>query len=174
MEDALPHPAVWRGEELFARADWEIVLPENEPPSLPTLLPKLAGIRESLEHGSGAVRIRGLPVEDWDAETLRLIDWFKTATPPAERFELCSGVTILDPARWWLSIEGDIGCGPDGPRARYGAVQGDLRKLHDRMSAEDAEYDRLEREAIQNESSFDNARPPGDDGGTIGDRDNDR
>lgn len=34
---------------------------------------------------------------------------------------------------------------------------------------EDAEYDRLEREATQNESSFDNARPPGDDGGTIGD-----
>ena len=34
---------------------------------------------------------------------------------------------------------------------------------------EDIEYDRLEREAIQNESSFDNARPPGDDSGTIGD-----
>ena len=66
---------------------------------------------------------------DWDAETNRLIDWFSTTTPPAERFELCSGVTILDPARWWRSIEGDIALGPNGPRARYGAVQGDLRKL---------------------------------------------
>jgi len=68
MEDALPHPAVWptawRGEELFARDDWEIVLPGNEPPSLPTLMPLLAGIRETLEHGSGALRIRGLGVED--------------------------------------------------------------------------------------------------------------
>ncbi len=26
-----------------------------------------------------------------------------------------------------------IGCGPTGPRARYGAVQGDLRKLYDLM-----------------------------------------
>jgi len=73
MEDALPHPAVWptawRGEELFARDDWEIVLPGNEPPSLPTLMPLLAGIREALEHGSGALRIRGLGVEDWDAAT---------------------------------------------------------------------------------------------------------
>ena len=38
------------------------------------------------------------------------------------------------------------------------------------LSKEDAEYDRLEREAIQNEADFDNAKLPGDDGGTIGDR----
>ena len=49
----------------------------------------------------------------------------------AEPFELCQGVTILDPARWWRSIEGDIEAGPNGPRARYGAVQGDLRRLYD-------------------------------------------
>jgi hypothetical protein len=41
-------------------------VPENEPPSLPTLMPKLAGIREALEHGSGAARIRRLPVDHWD------------------------------------------------------------------------------------------------------------
>ena len=71
---------------------------------------------------------------DWDAETSRLIDWFLTTTPPAEPFELCRGVTILDPARWWRSIEVDIGCGPNGPRARYGAVQGDLRRLNALMN----------------------------------------
>ena len=114
------------------------------------------------------------PVQDseglnWDDETQRLIDWFKTTTPPAEPFELCQGVTILDPVRWWRSIEGDIAAGPSGPRATYGAVQGDLRKLHDRMNAEDAEYDRLERDAIQNEADFDNARLPGHDGGATGD-----
>ena len=69
-------------------------------------------------------------IQGWDAEARRLIDWFSTTTPPAEPFELCQGVTILDPARWWRSIEGDIGCGPNGPRARYGAVQGDLRRLY--------------------------------------------
>ncbi len=71
--------------------------------------------------------------QGWDAETQRLVDWFSTTTPPAEPFELCQGVTILDPTRWWRSIEGDIGCGPTGPRARYGAVQGDLRKLYKLM-----------------------------------------
>ena len=72
---------------------------------------------------------------DWDAETQRLIDWFLTATPPAEPFELCRGVTILDPVRWWRSIHNDIEWGPNGPRARYGAVQGDLHKLYDRAGA---------------------------------------
>ncbi len=59
-----------------------------------------------------------------------MIEMFSTKTPPPKPFELCQGVTILDPARWWRSIEGDIGCGPNGPRARYGAVQGDLGKLY--------------------------------------------
>ncbi len=66
---------------------------------------------------------------NWDADTQRLIDWFPITSPPANPFELCRGVTILDPARWWRSIRGDIASGPTGPRARYGAVQGDLRKL---------------------------------------------
>ena len=66
---------------------------------------------------------------EWDSETRRLVDWFLTTAPAAEPFELCRGVTIRGPERWWRSIEGDIGCGPNGPRARYGAVQGDLQKL---------------------------------------------
>ena len=98
-----------------------------------------------------------------------MIDWFSTTAPPANPFKLCRGVAIRDPARWWQSIRSDIDTGPNGPRARYGAVQGDLRKLRDRMNAEDAEYDRLEREAIQNEADFSNAKLPGDDGGTTGD-----
>ena len=76
-------------------------------------------------------RVGSVPPE-WDTETLRLIDWFRTTTPPAEPFDLCRGVTVLDPVRWWRSIEGDIAAGPSGPRACYGAVQGDLRKLYDR------------------------------------------
>ena len=67
---------------------------------------------------------------EWNSETRQLIDWFTAATSPAEPFELCRGVTIRDPAQWWQSIRCYIECGPDGPRARYGAVQGDLRRLH--------------------------------------------
>ena len=42
--------------------------------------------------------------------------------------------------RWWFVKVSSgnvmafaIECGPTGPRARYGAVQGDLRKLYDLM-----------------------------------------
>ena len=66
----------------------------------------------------------------WDEDTAALARWFLTAVPPAEPFDLCRGVTILDPARWWQSIRADIAAGPTGPRARYGALQGDLRKLN--------------------------------------------
>ena len=91
--------------------------------------------QKDIPKGEDHGRRIGAHPEDWDAESLRLIAWFETATPPTEPFALCRGVTILDPARWWRSIEGDIGCGPSGPRARYGAVQGDLKKLHARMCA---------------------------------------
>ena len=92
------------------------------------------------DDGSGSDRVHVLtptsPPEpdnqsEWDSETRQLIDWFLSTTTPTEPFKLCRGVTILDPVRWWRSIEGDIGCGHNGPRARYGAVQGDLRRLYD-------------------------------------------
>ena len=83
---------------------------------------------------------------NWDAETQRLIDWFSTTTPPAEPFELCQGVTILDPARWWQSIRSDIECGANGPRARYGAVQGDLRRLYQRFCEADDQQSKTVRD----------------------------
>ena len=79
--------------------------------------------RESLAPGRVPVE------EEWDIDTNELIAWFLTTTPPAEPFELCRGVTILDPARWWQSVRSDIESGPAGPRARYGAVQNELRNL---------------------------------------------
>ena len=110
------------------------------PPEAEWFVAKLAeakpDILAALDRRHDEDRIAGPAVEDWDTETQRLIAWFRTATPPAEPFELCRGVTILDPARWWRSIEGDIEFGPNGPRARYGAVQRDLRKLHARMRAD--------------------------------------
>ncbi len=67
----------------------------------------------------------------WDTATLALIRWFLGTHPPSEPFELCRGVTILRPALWWTATRRDIAAGPGGPRARYGALQGDLRRLHD-------------------------------------------
>ncbi len=57
------------------------------------------------------------------------VAWFGSWSPPGEPFQLKPGITILDPQRWRQSIAADIGAGPNGPRARYGALQGDLRRL---------------------------------------------
>ncbi len=58
------------------------------------------------------------------------VAWFASWSPPAEPFVLKPGNTVLDPHRWRQSIAADIAQGPCGPRARYGALQDDLRRLH--------------------------------------------
>ncbi len=65
----------------------------------------------------------------WDEETSRLIEWFMRTPPPAQPFELCRGVTVARPDIWWASLRQDIVEGPGGPRAHYGAVQSNLKRL---------------------------------------------
>ena len=65
----------------------------------------------------------------WDAETSALIEWFKGTEPPTKPFELSKGVTVAAPKRFWEALRRDIGLGPHGPRARYGSLQQDLRRL---------------------------------------------
>ena len=55
---------------------------------------------------------------------------FVDATPPAEPFLLKRGVRISDPAMWWRNSIIDIRQGPEGPRARYGALQDDLWRVY--------------------------------------------
>ncbi len=74
--------------------------------------------------------------ETWDTETLTLIKWFLGTHPLAEPFGLCRGVTVLKPALWWTAMRRDIAAGPGGPRARYGALQQDLRRLAALMKRE--------------------------------------
>ncbi len=61
------------------------------------------------------------------------VAWFGSWAPTAEPFQLKPGITILDPQRWRQSIAADMAQGPSGPRARYGALQDDLRRLHKRF-----------------------------------------
>ena len=85
---------------------------------------------ESVQH-EGGISLTG-----WDAETAALIAWFRAGTPPSEPFVLRRNsmghpfVTVLNPARYWQAVGADIEAGPEGPRARYGALQGDLSRLH--------------------------------------------
>jgi len=99
MKSLLDIPAAWRGEELFDREDWLHTLDDallveldsavdramasglplevlsREQFDLPTLGPALASIRDSLENGSGAVLLRGLPVERLTEARARLLFW---------------------------------------------------------------------------------------------------
>lgn len=91
----------------------------------------------------------------WGAETARLIRWFQSTTPPAERFELQPGVVIADPALWWPTIAADIEDGPRRARGKTGALQADLKRLYGlfgqapRDPGADHGDDDIEREAIQ-------------------------
>ena len=73
----------------------------------------------------------GLQASGWDSETAELIRWFSGAEPPTKPFELSKGVTVANPAHFWEALRRDIAAGPRGPRARYGALQQDLRRLAD-------------------------------------------
>ena len=88
----------------------------------------LQGRASSSKPDAGAPR-RPLPSPVWDAETAALIDWFLRTPPPPEPFELCQGVTVLRPDRFWESLESDIATGPGKARAFTGALGKDLRRL---------------------------------------------
>lgn len=73
----------------------------------------------------------GLEKAGWDAETVSNIRWFRSAKLPAEGFALNSGLTVVNPELFRKGLEMDIEQGPRGIRARFGAVQGDLRRLRE-------------------------------------------
>lgn len=68
--------------------------------------------------------------EEWDPETALLIEWFLATKPPPGRFELQQAVIIAHPARYWTYLRQDIAAGPKRARGKMGALQDDLRRLH--------------------------------------------
>ena len=65
------------------------------------------------------------------------VAWFLASEPPSEAFVLrwCDrgirpAVTITDPEAFWHYLARDVAQGPTGPRARYGALQDNLKRLH--------------------------------------------
>ncbi len=97
--------------------------------------PKSAGAiaERLLDHKAEILKVLSA---EWDAEMLTLIRWFLGTQPPTEPFELSKGVTVIRPALWWTATRRDIAAGPNGPRARYGALQQDLRRLAALMKRE--------------------------------------
>ena len=69
----------------------------------------------------------------WDASTLELIGWFHSHRErlAVEPFDLKpgGGIRVVEPALFYRSLEADIATGPDGPRARFGGLEDDLKCL---------------------------------------------
>ena len=98
---------------------------------------------------------------DWPPETARHIEWFRNWRPPVRGFYLRPGVFIRDPARWRDALASDIAEGPDCPRARYGAVHGDLQCIWE-LFENDPNNEVLEW-LCSDPTPTDEATPPGHD-----------
>jgi hypothetical protein len=55
---------------------------------------------------------------------------FRFSVGTDDRRHECN-ITITNPAKWLLSLQTDARRGDEHPRARYGALQEDLRRLYE-------------------------------------------
>jgi alpha-ketoglutarate-dependent taurine dioxygenase len=100
MTEPLTHPSIWRGDELRTRPDWTASFNEADPER----------IRGILEDGSGAVLLRGFPVEAHDKDSAReaFREWCGTIGTLVSQNE--KGDTVFDVS--------DAAFGQNDPRTR--------------------------------------------------------
>ena len=128
----LDHPSLWRGQELQERADWQIHFTEPEieelllaansfadksaeeikltDVELPQLATRLSRVQHDLEHGSGAVFLRGLPASNLDQAALSRVFWMIAVHLGTPLSQSAEGELIFSVA--------DAGYAPDDPRTR--------------------------------------------------------
>ncbi len=71
----------------------------------------------------------------WGEEEGELVGWFlSTSSLPTEPFQLNGAVRVCDPLKFYAYLRENISCGSKGVRARFGALQQDLRDLKDLFS----------------------------------------
>lgn len=65
---------------------------------------------------------------------VNLYEWIGTITPdtlPPAPFESGAGGRVTDTAKWLASLQSDARGGPKSPRARWGSLQADLRRVYE-------------------------------------------
>ena len=67
----------------------------------------------------------------WTADTARHVEWFLSAEPPTEPFQLKQAVYVVHPALFWQRIRAEVPARPTGLRAHYGTLQDDLWCLYE-------------------------------------------
>lgn len=71
----------------------------------------------------------------WNPEIKSLIERFKKAPLPPLNVDLEPGVKIVNPKLWRECILSDIAAGPDGPRAKTGALQDELKAFFNTLGS---------------------------------------
>ena len=68
---------------------------------------------------------------EWSARIQAIIVWFRLnkETLPLDQFCLDACTAVVNPKMFYAQLEIDIAKGPQGPRARHGALQDTLEKL---------------------------------------------
>lgn len=77
--------------------------------------------------------LRPPPVIEWDEALAALADFILLLTPcdlPESPFPLAPGCTVVDGRKYLAKLKLDLKAGPKSPRARYGALQDEMRSLH--------------------------------------------
>jgi TubC N-terminal docking domain len=64
-----------------------------------------------------------------EVETERALAWFATATLPTVTFALYPWEEVVEPARFFGILQGEISAGPNHWRWQTGATQRDVRRL---------------------------------------------
>ena len=84
--------------------------------------------------------LRPTVADDWPTDLAALADWVLLLAPddlPAAPFEFGGPYCIVvDPCKFIASLRTDIRRGASGSRARYGALQSDLRRLRGLLLAD--------------------------------------
>ena len=65
---------------------------------------------------------------------VNLFEWIGSITIdalPSAPFESGAGGRVIDAAKWLASLQSDARGGPKSPRAKYGALQADLRRVYE-------------------------------------------
>lgn len=62
-------------------------------------------------------------------------EWFLSNRDklPQGEYPLSHGITILNGTKYYDQLERDLADGPKNPRARFGAIQSDIRQLRERF-----------------------------------------
>lgn len=84
------------------------------------------------KHDARAHRLNPTSGGEWPADVEALGDFVLLLSVddlPAAPFDFGPAETVVDAAKFLYWLQADVRRGPSGPRARYGALQSDLRRL---------------------------------------------